>query len=619
MQKKFILTESRFVVKVIFWLFLGGKVFVMPDVAEQDENGSGTPGADMIDDVFVSEGNKVENKTHQREEKAEKSEEISEKRSMVPAEEIKSPTVNTSEEMHKTKKQEPGESATEYASKTEEDGEIPSAVHKNVLNEDTFAIQAKEELDKKEKAIESSWDSPNVDKTDRRFSDKNGELVMVNGVHEDLSPTETPEKAQVDSKPELVTVKEGYSLVAPKQKVAFAKEGDDDTVINDSCSSPNEGNTGQRENGYKQEGRLNDQVSSLLPVEIEDKERDLNTFESKSTTKQNDREKTETSSTSATQVDDSNRKIKTSLELSDIPVAFNRPEVRNDPKLIRLEGSQEREPKKSGKISAERPQALQNTALSENGGKTEVANQSQSIKKSLEVEDDNPWILQLPQGGDQGSRERSEQKRNNNSNRRTEHKQEDKQSEIKDKQALVLPTVTIDQSDKLSVDRNREHPLEELSESGEEHTEEVEPRRTSESDLSGLRPLSPLSPLMEDQESNSTFLHPSGAQATKVKRNKSFMARGFSKMFGSKRKYKVDKERKDTTYSSESDNRMAHEEFDFRENHNTEKKEKKKKKKERSEKKSDEQSTDEHGADKKSSRKFGGLFSRGKKKEKQSH
>ena len=41
----------------------------------------------------------------------------------------------------------------------------------------------------------------------------------------------------------------------------------------------------------------------------------------------------------------------------------------------------------------------------------------------------------------QGSRERSEQKRNNNSNRRTEHKQEDKQSEIKDKQALVLPTV----------------------------------------------------------------------------------------------------------------------------------------------------------------------------------
>ena len=611
-------------------------MFVMPDVAEQDETGSGTPGADIIDDVFGSEGNKVENKTHQREEKAIKSEEISEKRSVVSVKETKSPAVsNMSEEMHETMKQEPGNSAIADAAKTEKCLES-SAEQKNNLNEDKFTNHAKRELDKKEKTIESSWGSSKVDKTDRSVSDKNGELVMVNGVHVDLSSTETPEKIQVDSKPELVTVKEGYSLVAQKQKVAFAKEGKDDSVVNGTFSSPIENNTGQCENGYKQEERLDDQVSSLLPVDNENKER-----ESKSTTKQNDREKSETSSISATQVDDSNRKMETSLELSDIPPGFNRPEVRNDPKLIRPEVSQGRELEKSGKFSAGRPQALKNSALSENGGKTDFANQSESIKKSPEVEDDSPWVLQLPQGRDLGSRKRNEQKRNNNSSRRTENKQEDKQSEIKDKQTLVLPTVTINQSDKLNVDRNREHALEELSGSGEQHTEEelesLRPRTTIESDLSGFRPLSPLSPLMEDQEPNSTFLQPSGSQGTKVKKNKSFMTRGFSKMFGSKRKYKVDKGQKDSSYSSESDNRMAQEDFDLRENHNTEKKEKKnreefdlrknhnteKKENKKKKKKSSGERKDgqivEHGADSKSPRKLGGLFSRGKKKEKQSH
>ena len=594
-------------------------MFVMPDVAEEGE--TGTSGADMVDDVFASE-DKVENNTLQRKETAEKSEEIPEKRSVVPVEEMKSPAVNMSEKMPETIKQEPGESAIADATKTEEYREIPSAIQKYELNEDKIAIQAKEELDKKEETIKSSWDSLIEDRTDRSVSVKNGELLMVNGVHEDLPPTETPAKILVDSKPELVTVKEGYSLAAPKRTVAFAKEVNDDAVMNGTFSLPSESNTGRPENGYKQQQSPDDQVSSLLPVEAENKKRHFNTLESKSTTKQNDHENTETISTSATQVDDSNRKMKTSLELSDIPLAFDRPEVRNDHKLTRSEVLQEREPEKTGNISAGRPQALQNTAVSENGGKTDAANQSQSMKNSREVEDDSPWVLQLPQGGDLVSRKRSEQKRNNNSNRRTEHKQEGKKSQVKDKQTLVLPTVTIDQSSKLRADGSREHASEELSESGEEHTEPGEapiPRRTSESDLSDLRPLSPLSPLMEDRESNSTFLHPSGAQATKVKKNKSFMSRGFSKVFGSKRKYKLDKELKDTSYSSESDNRMVHEEFDLRENHNTEKKEKKKKKKKITEEKSDGKSTDEHGADKKSSRKFGGLFSRGKKKEKNSN
>ena len=566
---------------------LGGKVFVMPDVAEQDE--TGPPGEDLVDDVFASEDNKlkVENKAHQREETAAE----------------KSEADNMSEETSETMKQEPGKSAVTDATKTEEDRETPFAVKEDKLNGDIFAIRAKEESDKKEETIKSSWDSLNVDRTDRSVSDVNGNLVTVNGLHEDLSSTETPEKVQVDSKPELVTVKESYSLAAPKQKVAFAEKGSHDTVIDDTFSLSSENYTGQHENGYKQQQQ-----------QQQTKGRD-------ETRKLNDREKTETSSTSATQVDDSNNKLKTSLKSLDIPLAFDRQEVRNDPKLILPNVLQENELENTGKISAGRPQVLQNTEVTEKGGKTDLANQSQSIKTSLEEEDDSPWVLQPPQGRELASRKISDQKRNNISNRRTEREQKNKQSGVKDKKAIVLPTLTINQSDGLNVDRNREHS-EELSKSGKEHTKKVEttkPRRTSESDLNAINPMSPLSPLMEDQESNSTFLHPPGAQGTKVRKNKSFMARGFSKMFGSKRKYKLDKEQKDTSYSSESDNIMAHEEFDLRVNHNTEKTEKKRKKKERNEKKSDGLSTDENGVDKKSSRKFGGLFSRGKKKEKHSN
>ena len=566
---------------------LGGKVFVMPDVAEQNE--TGPPGEGLVDDVFASEDNKlkVENKAHQREETAAE----------------KSEADNMSEETSETMKQEPGKSAVTDATKTEEDRETPSAVKEDKLNGDIFAIRAKEELDKKEETIKSSWDSLNVDRTDRSVSDVNGNLVTVNGVHEDLSSTETPEKVQVDSKPELVTVKESYSLAAPKQKVAFAEKGSHDTVIDDTFSLSSENYTGQHENGYKQQQQ-----------QQQTKGRD-------ETRKLNDREKTETSSTSATQVDDSNNKLKTSLKSSDIPLAFDRQEVRNDPKLILPNVLQENELENTGKISAGRPQVLQNTEVTEKGGKTDLANQSQSIKTSLEEEDDSPWVLQPPQGRELASRKISDQKRNNISNRRTEREQENKQSGVKDKKAIVLPTLTINQSDGLNVDKNREHS-EELRKSGKEHTKKVEttkPRRTSESDLNAINPMSPLSPLMEDQESNSTFLHPPGAQGTKVRKNKSFMARGFSKMFGSKRKYKLDKEQKDTSYSSESDNIMAHEEFDLRVNHNTEKTEKKRKKKERNEKKSDGLSTDENGVDKKSSRKFGGLFSRGKKKGKHSN
>ena len=542
------------------------------------------------------------NKKHLTVEMAEKNEEISDKHSVVSANEIKLPIAESSDKKSATRKIDSSNSAIDVP-KTVENGELPSAVKEEKLDEDICSIQAKEEFDKTGKTIKSSRDSLNLEKTDKSVSDKNGEPTIVNGVYEDLSPRETPEKLQDGSKPELVTVKEGYNLAAPKQKAAFSKEGQGNARLNDILA--NENCTEQRENGYTQQQSTNGHVSGLFPLEIEVKDKAINSIKPKSPTKEDVYENSVASLTSDTQVDDSNRKLQSSLELSDIPLAFNRSEAGKDSKLICSDVSHEREARETGKTSAERTQTLQNNALFEKGGKTDVADQSPSDKKSRDAEDDSPWILQLPQGGDLGLRKRNGGKLKNERNIRNEHKQ----NEVMRKQAPVLPTVTIDQSE------NEKHDLKNLNESLEERSEEDEtPRRRSEPDISGLRPVSPLSPLMEDQESNSTFLHPSGAQSAKVKRNKSLVARGFSKMFGSKRKYKVDKEQKDTSFW-DSDNKMTLEEFDLKENRSAEKKEKKKKKKESSEKKSDGQSPD---GDEKSPRKFGGLFSRGKKKDKHS-
>lgn len=60
--------------------------------------------------------------------------------------------------------------------------------------------------------IEFLWDLFNVDRKDRSVLDKNGEVIMVNGVYEDMLFI----KIQVNLKFELVIVKEGYSLVVLK-------------------------------------------------------------------------------------------------------------------------------------------------------------------------------------------------------------------------------------------------------------------------------------------------------------------------------------------------------------------------------------------------------------------
>ena len=537
------------IINLICCVFSGGKVLIMPEVAEQDE--TDTTKTDKAKDVFTVE-DQDKNTEQLRVKTAEKSGKIADKHNVVPADETKLPVVNISAEIPKSSRD-----LAEDATKTEEVRESPSAVKEEKLNEDIFAIHAEEELGEKEKTFKSTRDSLNAAKTDKSVSEKNVEVPIVNGVHEDLLPKEPPERIQGDTQAELVTVKEGYSLAAPKQKVSFAKE-DQDTL-------PVKNNTEQHESGYKEQQTTNGHVSGSLPFEVENTKKDLNTNQPKSPSKQSD-----------------------CKNISDIPLVFNLSEADKGSKVICSEVSHEREPEKNGKTAVNRTQIPQSNALSEKGGKTDVANQSPNHKKSRNPEDDSPWFLQAAQGGDLAGH---------------------KQSEVKEKQAQVVPIVTIDQS----VKENEKYALDDLSESAEEHSEEDETpkrRRTSESDLSDLPALTPLSPLMEDQESNSTFLHPSGA---KVKKSKSFVARGFSKMFGSKRKYKVDKDQKDT---SDTDNKSTHEEFDIKENHNAEKKEKKKKKKEKSEKKDTGQTS---GGDEKSARKFGGLFSRGKKKEKHSH
>ncbi|KAJ7363371.1 hypothetical protein OS493_011659 [Desmophyllum pertusum] len=68
------------------------KVFVMPDVAEGDEIEG--PVAGMVDEVFAREDINA-NKTHLKEETGEKREEISDKRSSVPVDQTKSPSLMT--------------------------------------------------------------------------------------------------------------------------------------------------------------------------------------------------------------------------------------------------------------------------------------------------------------------------------------------------------------------------------------------------------------------------------------------------------------------------------------------------------------------------------------------
>lgn len=592
-------------------------MFVIPEVPEVDEKQATT--TDVVNEEFVGKDVNA-NKTQLKKDTLENNEEKSSKRDSAPVYDTKSSGVDITEENVETSKEDAKDVTMIDVSKTDEIRE-PAEMKKRKSSEDMSEIQTEEELNKMAKRIKSFGDSFQVGKADKSVSDKNIELATMNGVHEDLSCDKTPDKMQDDSKPELVTVKEGYSLAAPKQKVSFGEERHDNGRLDGTVS--NVENTEPRKNSSKEQHTSYAHVSGALPLETEIKDKDSNVLEPKSTVKQDDYENTVASSTSTSQVDDSTRKLQTSVHLSDIPVTFDRPGDEKEPTLNYSNVSQEHETGKTTQVSAaERTQPVQNNTPSENGGKTDTANQSQSSKNSHDAENDSPWVLQLPQNGNLGPRRRNEDNRNNENYKMNEQKEENKKSEAKEKhEQILVPNVTIEQSNSLKGWDNEKQTLEEPSDGESEgHSSErvQKRRRLSEPDLS----LRPLSPLMEDQESNSKLLNPSAGQSAKVKKSKSFMARGFSKMFGSKRKYKVDKELKENSYSSETENQMTQAEFDLKENHSGEEKKRKKKKKKKveeqdgREKTSDGQSADEN---KRSPRKFGGIFSRGKKKEKHSH
>lgn len=555
----------------MFLFTTGDDVFVILEEAEEDERQATTQGVtpcvSRLDKIVVTA-----DKNELKKDKLENKEEVSNHRVSNPAYEI-----------------EVSEAGVKGISKPHErENRDVSEMKKRKSSEDVSATQIEEELNKESKRIKSFGDSFERKKAGKTTAGKNGELPALNGVCEDISSDETPAKIPNDTKPQLVTVREGCSLTAPKQKVVFSKESQDDAALNDTVS--NSEISGPQENLAKQNFRSDSQVSDVSTL---DKEIKRGVLQSKSTPEQDYNEKTVVNST---------KRLEDEKELS---LNSSNISKENDTRKAKRE------------FAGEIILPEKNKTLSKNGGKSQSAGQSESGKQSR---DDSPKVLNLPQNRDLGPRNRTEDKRKNERYGESEGK---KQTEFKDKhEPVVLPSVTVEQDNSLN-DGDDETPktLNEPSGNKRGHSTEgtEKRRRLSEADLN----LRPLSPVMEDGESDKQLLNPSAGRSAKVKKSKSFVARGFSKMFGSKRKYKVDKELRENSFSSECESQTTQAEFDQSENHGGAKENKKKKKTKGEEnhggeKISDGQSTDE-GKSKHSSRKFGGLFSRGKKKEMHSH
>lgn len=525
--------------------------------------------------------------------------EISQKLEMEPVNETKAPAVNSLEGSAGTLTRDQSDFPT---SKIEQNKRDVLSVITESKSEEDVANQTQEEQSKQVREVESSKDTHNFDKHTHapagvHLADKTGDLVIVNGVHEDLFSTEAIQNKNDEARPELVTVKEGYSLAAPKQKVILANGGQNCAELN---GTSNEKGIGQREDESRGQQRTVDVNNGLFPSDSTNKERDPDKFQRGTGSKQNKNDNIVGSFTSSTPIKDSHDKLQTSLALSDIPLDFEQLDASSG-KDNRLNSSV---------ISPEREPTNNKVDEIEKGGKPETVNQSHSVEKSRDDADDSLWVLQVPRGEEKGRRKRNEEKRNNeNKNKRKRSTENGGEPERVIPQVIVDPSDVFEQNEKDSLEEPKEQQRERNDSEDEDEDEKPRKRRASEPDVR----FEPLSPLMEDRESNNTFLNPSAAQSAKVKRNKSLVARGISKMFGGKRKYKVDKEEKDISpVTGDSDINTTQDEFEFKEN----RKEKKKKlKKYKGEKKKEPQSA-EDGDYRSPSRKFGGLFSRGKKKEK---
>lgn len=521
--------------------------------------------------------------------------EISQKFETEPVNETKAPAVNSLEGSAGTLTRDQNDFPT---SKIEQNKRDVLSVITESKSEEDVANQTQEEHSRQVTEVESLKDSHSFDKhthaqAGAHLADKTGDLLIVNGVHEDLFSTEAIQNKNGEARPELVTVKEGYSLAAPKQKVILANEGQSGAELN---GIGNEKGIGQRENESRGQQRTADVNNGLFPKN----ENIVGSF------------------ISSTPIKDSHDKLQTSLALSDIPLVFEQLDSTSgkDNRSNSSGVSPEREPTESAGNAADgRERFKENNKVDEieKGGKPETVNQSHSDEKSRDDAHDSLWVLQVPRAEEKGLRKRNEEKRNK------ENKDKRKRSiENSGKPERVIPRVIVDPSDvfeqneKDGLEEPREQHTERNDREDEDEEENPRKRRASEPDVR----LEPLSPLMEDRESNNTFLNPSTAQSAKVKRNKSLVVRGISKMFGGKRKYKVDKEEKDISLvTGDSDVNTTHDEFEFKENRQDKKK---KLKKYKGEKKKELQSA-EGGDHKSPSRKFGGLFSRGKKKEKNSN
>ena len=516
--------------------------------------------------------------------------EISQKLEMEPVNETKVPAVNSLEGSAGTLTRDQSDFPT---SKIEQNKRDVLSVITESKSEEDVANQTQEEQSRQVREVESSKDTHSFDKHTHapagvHLADKTGDLVIVNGVHEDLFSTEAIQNRNDKARPELVTVKEGYSLAAPKQKVILANEEQNCAELNGTC---NEKGIGQREDDSRGQQRTVDVNNGLFPLDSTNKRG--------TGPKQNKNDNIVGSFTSSTPIKDSHDKLQTSLASSDIPLDFEQ-----------LDASSGKDNSlNSSVISPEREPTNNKVNEIEKCGKPETVNQSHSVEKSHDDADDSLWVLQVPRDEEKGLRKRNEEKKRNNENKRKRRTENGGEPERVIPRVIVDPSDVFEQNEKDSLEEPKEQHRERNDSEDEDEDEKPRKRRASEPDVR----FEPLSPLMEDRESNNTFLNPSSAQSAKVKRNKSLVARGISKMFGGKRKYKVDKEEKDVSpVTEDSDINTTQDEFEFKEN----RKEKKKKlKKYKGEKKKEPQSAE--GGDYKSpSRKFGGLFSRGKKKEK---
>ena len=423
---------------------------------------------------------------------------------------------------------------------------------------------------------------------------KNGELVFLNGVddHEDLRFTGRNLTEDVKEKPELVTVKEGYNISSPKQKVMLVNESREKSV-------------GSHENYItEQQGTASDKTNE---------ERGSDKFASETTVKENVCARTVDCASSARSVNSSN-KSQTPLEMGDVSLAFDRSETRKEDLNSLRVSSSETGPEESTKIAPKRTQKFEGYPENPNNvndlgnvGKTDSSNQSEKSKalrdigptenvresdKNSHVAQDSPWIThQLHPDAEKQIEEKGNYERKNKRKRSAPENEKPEQ---------IVPRLIIDQSN--VSERNENEKLE------RDEDEEDKPRKRRASEPGPQ--FEPLSPLMEAGNSNNDFLNTTGAQSGKVKRNKSFVSRGLSKMFGGKRKYKAEKDC--LAGPVDFDKISTHEESDFKVN----RREKKKKKKDKGDQKNVNEGLSPENIDKSPSRKYGGLFSRGKKKEK---